>query len=871
MISEEKRKKMNEIRKLKENNFQNKYLTWRAFHKEFSKNQSRNNQKPQSLKLYLKKTPTKIDHIFFSRLRNKNTLIYKGNKNLQTNYNSFNPYVTMMMTNATNFTMYDHNEYVQKQKPNMQSEHNSFYNSSQNSYKNYKSPKKFFGLDGKTLLTDFNEENTFHKNTLSDLYMKTTAGMRTMMYLSNIKNDDSKLTTSINKHFSMEDEKITNNVLFDVCNSKGDKLLMKEDRDRFYKEHGIEKQLSLEEETGIDNIIRRNKSNNKQINYDQYFLSDTEKKFNCISKKIVKQKFKNPYSSQKKLKVSAQLSDTLEKIRIDLQCQKFQKEYDDICKFNIKANRMPHVKIFTKKYKKNSESINNSQKKNNLKRISIIKNLGCKNLKEFLANKIKDQLEGNPEEKISRFEHLSNLKLEVFILPINHHPELRALSSVCFDDPNGTIYLYGGYGGKKYGDIWKCKLDSGKIEWSKIYNPSKNVEKEDEHENYRYKNDAEKEPRPRFGHTINYYKKKLFVIGGQFFNWEKKLSKNEILWFFDLNRRVWFNSLEDERKIYKKKTKRIYEFIPFVYKTINKININNNDSNEEKNDNKNKKIEYNNTTKNIKKVKINEKMTAKSAKKLRINDINKNNELSDNIKTFYLPKDHSQEIYPCLRRNHLTISVGSHILLYGGFNIDGKFLNDCWIYDINSGRWDILQFTGKYPPPLGYHCGCLVLESEQISSDLLTVYNKPNSNRKTLPFLKLDGVFFFGGMNDNKIPTDLFFHMTIGNKPVIFDIPPTNGKPPEARISATMNFAPEINMLIIHGGRNDLKEPNFFNDITLLDMETFDWIHASFSNFIPYQRAEHGAIAFGNQFIVFGGTTFDHLMNFDLTLVNMDF
>ena len=875
MISEERQKKINEIRKLKENNFQNKYLTWRAFHKEFSKHHSRNKPKPQSLKLYLKKTPTQTDHIFFSRLRNKNTLIHKDNKTLQTNYNSFNPYVTIMMTNATNYTLYDNKEYVQNKKSKILSENISFYSSSQNSHKNFKSPKKFFGLDGKTLLTDLNEENTFHKKTLTDLYMKTTVGMRTMMYLNNNKNEDSKLLTSINKNFSMEDEKITNNILFDVCSNKKDKYYMKEERNKFYKENGIEKNLTLEEETKIEKVIKRNESNNKQINYNQYFTTENDKKFNGILRKIIKKDYKNPYSSQKKLKVSAQLSDKLEKIRIDLQCQKFQKEYDDICKFNIKANRMPHVKIFTKKYKKKSDSLNNFQKKNNIRRISIIKNLGCKNLKEFLANKIKNQLEINAEEKVSRFEHLSNLKLEVFVLPINHHPELRTLFSTCYDEPNGTIYLYGGYGGIKFGDIWKCKLDSGKIEWSKIFNPSKNYfEKDDDYENFKYKSILEKEPYPRFGHTLNFYKKKLYVIGGQYDKWDKKYYKNEILWFFDLNKKLWYNSLEEEKKMYRKKSKRFFGFSPFLYKTINKNNTNinnNNDSNEEKNEEKSPKIQFNHTSTDIKKVKFNQKITAKSAKKIRIINNKKIDENSDNIKNnLHTSKDRSQDIFPCLRRNHISIIVGSHILLYGGFNIDGKYLNDCWIYDINSGKWDILQFVGKYPPPLGYHCGCLVLENEQILSENLTIYNKPVSNRKTLPFFKLDGIFIFGGMNDNKIPTDLFFHLTVGNKPAIFDIPPTNGKPPDARIGATMNFAAEVNMLIIHGGRNDLIEPNYLNDITLLDMETFDWIHASYNNFIPYQRSEHAAVAFGNQFIIFGGTTSDHLMNFDLTLVSLD-
>ena len=877
MISEEKKNKINEIRKLKENNFRKKYLAWSAFHKEFSKQQSRNNSKPQSLKLYMKKIPNNNDHIFLSRLYNKNTLIHKKNKNLHTNYNSFNPYVTFMMSNATNYTFYDHNEYVQKSKQKIKSEHNSFYNSLQNSHK--KAPKKFFGLDGKTLLTDLNEEKTFHKKNLTDLFMNTNVGMRTMMYLNNNKNNDSKLYTSFNKHFSIEDEKIANNVLFDVCtNNKDDKILMKEDRNKFYKEYDIDKKLSLEEEKKIENVIKNNDINNKQINYDQYI--DVGKKFNGISTNAIKKNYKDPFNSQKKLKISKQLSKTLEKICIDLQCQKYQKEYDEICKFNIKANRMPHVKVFTKIIQKKPESLNNLQKKNKNRRISLIKNFGHKNLKEILANKVKDQIEKTSDKKLSRFENLSNLKLEVIIIPINHHPELRTLFSICFDEPNGIIYLYGGYGGKKFGDIWKCKLDEGKIEWTKIFNPMDDSEKEKkEHEKYNsYKNDIpEKEPCPRFGHTLNFYHNKLYVIGGQFDKWEKKINENEIFWYFDLNKKIWFNSLEEERRMKRKKMKKIFRFIPFVCDAIDKVNKNTNNNNSKEKKNEKNEIKKNKTANNstnntkTKKVQFKDKIIEKYTKKLKIMETNSNDKISDNLKTSYNNNNHSNEVFPSLRRNHISITVGSHIFLYGGFNTNGKYLNDCWIYDINSGKWEILQFTGKYPPPLAYHCGCLVLENDQISSELLNVYNKPNSNRKTLPLLKLDGIFFFGGMNENKIPTNLFFHMSIGNKPVIFDIPPINGKPPDARISATMNFASEINMLIIHGGRNDFKKQIFLNDITLLDMETLNWIHADYSNAIPFNRAEHASIAYGNQFIIFGGMTFEKLMNFDFTLVNMDF
>ena len=80
-----------------------------------------------------------------------------------------------------------------------------------------------------------------------------------------------------------------------------------------------------------------------------------------------------------------------------------------------------------------------------------------------------------------------------------------------------------------------------------------------------------------------------------------------------------------------------------------------------------------------------------------------------------------------------------------------EYLNDCWIYEIKTDKWSIVEFAGKYPPPIGHHCCCLALERDQLINDTFTIYHKPTNNRKTFPLLKIDGLFFFGGINNNKI------------------------------------------------------------------------------------------------------------------------
>ena len=233
-------------------------------------------------------------------------------------------------------------------------------------------------------------------------------------------------------------------------------------------------------------------------------------------------------------------------------------------------------------------------------------------------------------------------------------------------------------------------------------------------------------------------------------------------------------------------------------------------------------------------------------------------------------EEENRFLYPCLRKNHVSLFMGSSIFMYGGIDTNNNYLNDCWIYDLNKRKWDLLDFRGRYPPPLGFHSCCMALEKDQLNSPALSVYNKPASNRKTLPLLKLEGIFFFGGINETKIPTNLFFQLSIGLKPAVFEIPPTNGKPPSPRICASMDFSPECNMIFIHGGKNDFVDEMHLNDIVILDLETLDWIHPVTNNLVPPSRAEHFSTIIGNELVIFGGSNAESLLNFDFMMINLD-
>ena len=865
MISEKSKKKIKEIKKLKESNWQKNYQTFSMYYKEFKRPIS--HQNPFNRKLT---SNPKNDNFFYFRLRNKNSFIHKNdfrNKYLDT----FNPYVTMMMTNATNLTQYNHTDYVVN---NITNNKNTEYGANATEY-NVPKKKKFFGLEGKTPLydNDLYETNTenFKMSSINDLYMKTTMGigMKTMSELNtkytNNNNYNNKTTYNKNnlnnlneRHFTFEDDEMANTIFFDGNLKKEDRILAKEDRHKFYKDHFIDKKLTFEELNEIEKNL--GKKNDIKI------------------RNMQKRDYRDPFKSKKILKINSQMSNTVEKIRLDLQFQKFQKEYDDICKFNIKNNRMPNIKIQKKNLHPTEEEMNNLNKHIKSKKKSVIeKEFLYQNMKDFLNSKMKDNFV-DANNKFIRYDHSKEeFKLDVGILKIRHHPILRTFSAICYDEFKGILYLYGGLGGKIFGDVWMCKykFDIKKIVWEQIYYPPDNFFDED---NIKF-------PMPRYGHTMHLVNNKLYIFGGEFYEWQKDKYKKDFLWIYDLDKNEWElgehksnliinpeeqltsknKSKNDSRLNFKNIKKEGRQLNIKFQKFKDRHNILSPKNIFKKNkffEKEEKKVPFPNKKIRLKTVNINSIKTRK--KTVDIKDI------EDSENNLLLDDDDFRVLYPCLRKNHISLLVGNHIFIYGGIDSNNNFLNDCWIYDLSKRKWDLLDFRGRYPPPLGFHSCCIALEKEQLNSPMLSVYNKPSSNRKTLPLLKLEGIFFFGGINETKIPTNLFFQMTIGFKPAVFEIPPTNGKPPSPRICASMDFSPQCNMIFIHGGKNDFVNDIHMHDIVMLDLQTLNWIHPITNNFVPPARAEHFSTMIGNQVVIFGGSNAESLLNFDFMMINVD-
>ena len=362
------------------------------------------------------------------------------------------------------------------------------------------------------------------------------------------------------------------------------------------------------------------------------------------------------------------------------------------------------------------------------------------------------------------------------------------------------------------GDLWKCNLKDNKCKWKKIYE----------------ENNIYGEPLPRYGHTMHLIDNKLYILGGEFTDWDENENNEGILCYFDIEKYSWNMLFYDEEN--------------------NKKNVDNGSV-------------INNSLNNNKINRLSSIFSTKTHK-------TKNSDLLS--KSISAINQENKNIFPEHRRNHISLLIGYTIFLYGGIDKNGNYLNDCWIYDIKINKWFLLEYKGRHPPALAYHSSCIALEKDQLYNEYLIIYKVPPSQRKTLPRLKCEGIFFFGGMNENRQPTNLFFRLILGQKPTRFDLPKIYGKPPSPRISCSMNFYSELNLIIIHGGRNDILSSQFLNDFWILDLENMNWVNPTFLDSIPLNRAEHQSLVIGNKLIIFGGTNGVNLLNFDFTFLNLD-
>ena len=224
------------------------------------------------------------------------------------------------------------------------------------------------------------------------------------------------------------------------------------------------------------------------------------------------------------------------------------------------------------------------------------------------------------------------------------------------------------------------------------------------------------------------------------------------------------------------------------------------------------------------------------------------------------------------RKNHIAEIIGQFMLIYGGIDEEGVVLNDPWALDLYRMKWIQTKFaTGSYLPKLYYHSsGQVFAPSKKYHPkfSLFKIFNKlGNFNNSNIVF---EGIYIFGGIYDSgKCSNDLYIIQR--GKPLGIIKPEIQGIPPRPRCQCSMNFFEKLNVLIIHGGRNEY-EPNgpFFNDFFFLDIERMLWVKLETNDINLYPRGGHSAGIIDNDLIIFGGFNDKYFLKSDIMVCNLD-
>ena len=220
-------------------------------------------------------------------------------------------------------------------------------------------------------------------------------------------------------------------------------------------------------------------------------------------------------------------------------------------------------------------------------------------------------------------------------------------------------------------------------------------------------------------------------------------------------------------------------------------------------------------------------------------------------------------IYLKLRRNHIACLVGQQMLVHGGIDEEGEYLDDTFLLSLgNTYKWSKGKFSNFNKrhrfPKLAYHSCCLVIPSELQKHPKFNIYKFPEIPIGSINSrIREKGIYVFGGKKSElKDLSNKMWVLKIGRKCLEWIELITKGKPPCPRYLFSMNFYEHGNFLIIHGGKTKSpKNEQILNDTFLFELMRFEWIQVLHGCFEPMvkPRFSHAGIIHNKRLIIFGG------------------
>ena len=606
-----------------------------------------------------------------------------------------------------------------------------------------------------------------------------------------------------------------------------------------YKNSGEEllneiKTKEISNESVID-FIKKNKINSEESNYITSIIKPRRK---SIFVEFENENYISPKNSLMTLKINNQLINNIKESVINYQCGSYAEKINETQQNKLKILIMPKLNIRLTKF--HFDNSNNTQRTEREKEVNQRKQSYYKKYNSFFNSNSKNKKENKKEnDKSNKSQKLNsnekedevsfNLHQNETIDSINTRNSLIQLvrSYYCkylkrnvqipssrigasFTKYKSKLYLFGGSISKGTNELWTLEMKAKGPIWKQI----------------NYISDQNITLNPRYGHSCVYFNNNLYIFGG------------------NINLKKLRNSLEDIL-IYniKSNTLKIASF---------------------------KKEPASFTTTNL-----------------------------------YVPQ----------RRNHIGHVIGWNMVVHGGIDINKEYLKDNMIFSLNKEEikrsnenngtkinesfvlndWMMLDLiTLKWSQMNNiiyklkdnkemknikikgglyrvYHSSCLVLSYENVMKgnkiniyrnnnnikyDILNNENDVNSydfekEGKYKFDVKYEGIYIFGGLDENLKETNNLYILHCFRNPLIFFEPQIKGIPPEKRCMSSINFDKNLNIITVFGGKDVYK---VYNDLFILDIINFEWIKIQlFGPDVIYKKMGHCSGILDEKLLIFGG------------------
>ena len=602
-----------------------------------------------------------------------------------------------------------------------------------------------------------------------------------------------------------------------------------------YKNNGDELENSKDSiQEDINHEIKKNKVDFKESLYIDKVLKDNQKQ-NLFVNLRSKEEFTSPKNSLLTLKINKSLLKNMSESLSKYQYQTFANKINERQTYKLKLCLMPRPNIKELKYhyelnrQREIESKKNSILKDGSNKIvTLDKDLINKITKKYTDNKAGMDILNEKNLNLNNKKSKTEIYLKITDENIPERDKKNTISSTLirnelildvhlyyckylkiFMNPNSrmeatftpylnSLFLFGGLQTNEISDLWEFDV-SKNFTWKK-----KNFENEI-HFN------------PRYGHTTVLFNDCLYIYGGKLNLKKLKFPLEDILVYNISTNVMKIGNFKNEKNILSQKYLNIpprrnhiahvigWNMIVHGGIDISKENIRENQQDYFMNDNYNLKRNMD--------VKMNE------------------------------------NLYSHILGDFMALDLGTF-----------KWIKLTNIVVKNKNNKKLFQFKSL---PRVYHSSCLVLSSEHIiQGNKLNIYKndikyatndyiQKGNETKNYFDIKYEGIYIFGGLNENFKETNNLYILHCFRNPLVLFEPKINGKPPCPRQLACMNFNKILNFVTIYGGKNI---NGVFGDLYILDIMNFQWINVGlFGALTPKGIMGHCAGIINDKLYIFGG------------------